>query len=145
MNPIEGGKPDPTVRMPKLGENLMSEHTRLGTPNLDYRSLSINLLADMSKAKAPAGKYEVLIEYLRQRTGGDANLDAAEIDRRMRTWFEDIITEILKNPSSWDQEKALLGTALMDYLAGAKGPGGAPQPQAPGGAPQIPGGEGPAK
>ena len=132
-----GKKPEPTEHMPKVGQNMMSEKTRLGTPQLDYRVLQMGLMDRLAKSRAPEGKYEALLEYLRQRTGGTVNLDAAEVDRRIRTWFEDIITEILKDPASWDAAQQLQGTALMDYLAGAKAPEGKPS------APPIE--EGPAK
>ncbi len=126
MDLTGGSKPDPTVNMPKAGQNMMSEKTRLGTPQLDYRTLQMGLMSKLAKSRAPEGKYSALLEYLRQRTGGAVPLDAAEVDRRIRTWFEDIITEILKNPAAWDAVQQLQGNALMDYLAGAKAPTGKP-------------------
>jgi hypothetical protein len=115
-----------------LRPGLMSERTHL--PELDYRALQINSLKRLSKtAKAPADhaagqRYEALVKYLGQRSGGASQVDAAEVDRRMRTWFEDLINRVLQNPQEWDSDKVLDGKVLMDFLSGVKA---GPQPPAP--------------
>jgi hypothetical protein len=114
-------------------KSLMSEKTHL--PDLDYKKLAIARLSGLSPKKAdktPTGRYDALVKYLQQR--GSA-VDAAEVDRRTRTWFEDIINRLLTNPAEWDADRVLDGKALMDYLSGIKGqdkPQAAP-PAQPGG------------
>ena len=70
--------------------------------------------------KMPGGKYTNLLTYLREmvqkRTGKAVNLDPMEIDKRIRTYFEDIITDILKNPSAWEKNMKFDGVALYNYL-----------------------------
>jgi hypothetical protein len=102
-----------------MSSSLMAEKTKL--PDLDYRALALVRLKKLA-AKAPEGKYAALIAYLKERSGGGTQVDAAELDRRMRTWFEDMITRILQAPTDWDKDQVLNGKALMDYLSGIKAP-----------------------
>lgn len=126
-------KPDPTRNF-IVTDSIMSEKTKL--PELDYTALQMNALKGIKTAfsKAPAGRFEALLEFLKQRSGG-VPLDAAEVDRRLRTFFEDIVTDITKAPADWDTDRVLSGKAMMDYLAGNKDMGtsqempAAPAPQ----------------
>jgi len=113
--------------------NLMAEKTKL--PNLDYTALQIASLtrlkqARTAEAKGPTGRYDALAAYLGQRSGGASDVNVAEIDRRVRTWFEDLINKVLASPAEWDQDRVMNGKALMDYLAGTKVQTG-PSPEAP--------------
>ena len=127
---VRTGIPNDVVLKP----GLMAERTHL--PELDYRALQLNSLKRLSKtAKVPADRaagqrYEALVKYLGLRSDGASQVDAAEVDRRMRTWFEDVINRVLQDPREWDAEKVLDGRALMDYLCGVKGAGAQPPPQA---------------
>lgn len=134
-------KYDPEV----VKSEIMAEHSNL--PNLDYRKLQIANLAgiargrraDIVAAKGPEGRFQGLISYLGQRSSGATTVDAAELDRRLRTWFEDMITQLLASPKDWDQDRTLNGRALMDYLAGTKNQSQAPDAPAPATPPQEPG------
>jgi hypothetical protein len=125
---VRTGSPEDVALRP----GLMSEKTHL--PDLDYRKLQIASLGRMAKtAKAPADhaagqRYQALVSYLGQR---GSQVDAAEVDRRMRTWFEDLINRVLQDPAAWDVEKILDGKALMDYLSGVKGGQGQPPQEQP--------------
>ena len=119
---VRTGSPEDVALRP----GLMSEKTHL--PDLDYKALQINALGRLKNrtAKVPADRaagqrYEALVSYLSQRSGGASQVDAAEVDRRMRTWFEDLINRVLQAPQEWDADKVLDGKVLMDYLAGVKG------------------------
>lgn len=113
--------------------SLMSERTHL--PELDYGKLAIARLGLIRKAdQVPQGRYAPLVAYLKQR---GSMVDAAEVDRRLRTWFDDIITKLIAAPQEWDAERTLDGKALMDFLSGiqsapAQAPA-APAPRQPGG------------
>jgi hypothetical protein len=110
-------------------KNLMAERTHL--PDLDYKKLAIDGLSRFKKAdKAPTGRYDSLVKYLQAR--GSA-VDAAEVDRRLRTWFEDIITQMIANPASWDADRILDGKAMMDFISGVQSQPAAPAPKQPGG------------
>lgn len=95
-------------------------HERSGSrlPDLDYRSLRIAQLESIKRGikNIPGGKYENLLIYLKERSG--IEIDAAELDRRMRTFFEDMITRVTKSPEEYDQDITLDGKALMDFLSG---------------------------
>jgi hypothetical protein len=127
---VRTGSPEDVALRP----GLMSEKTHL--PDLDYRKLQMASLGRMAKAKtakAPADhaagqRYQALVNYLSQR---GSQVDAAEVDRRMRTWFEDLINRVLQDPAAWDVEKILDGKALMDYLSGVKGGQEQPPQQEP--------------
>ena len=109
-----------------MSSDLMSEHSGSHLPDLDYRKLACARLSAIA-AKGPTGRFESLVAYLAERSQGATAVDAAELDRRLRTWFEDLITRILAEPEEWDQEMILNGKTLMDFLAGTK----APEPPAP--------------
>ena len=123
-DPPQGGRRgEPTVNFVH-DASLMSEKTHL--PDLDYKALAIASLSRLktrTAAKAPTGRYEALVSYLKSR---GSIVDAAEVDRKTRTFFEDVINKILANPSEWDADRVLDGKALMDYLAGVN-----PQQTAP--------------
>ena len=108
--------------------SLMSERTHL--PDLDYKKLAIDRLSrlKMKTAATPSGRYQNLVAYLQKR--GSA-VDAAEVDRRLRTWFEDVINKILADPAGWDADRVLDGKVLMDFLSGIQG--AQVTPPAPGG------------
>ena len=116
-----------------MSGDLMSEHQGSHLPDLDYKTLACARLSQIA-AKGPTGRFEALVAFLAKRSQGATSVDAAELDRRLRTWFEDLITRILTKPEEWDQEMILNGKTLMDYLAGTK----APEPPAP---PAAQGGE----
>lgn len=111
---IREAKTDRVIHDPSL----MSERTHL--PDLDYKKLAMDRLVRIKTGeKAPTGRYDGLVAYLQQR--GSA-VDAAEADRRLRTWFEDVINKILTSPAEWDADRVLNGKALMDFLSGIKSP-----------------------
>ena len=118
---------DPTRNF-KLDARLMREKAGSKLPNLDYMHLKFAQLEQIKKSqKTPGGKYENLIIFLQQRSG--KQLDAAELDRRMRTFFEDMITRITQSPQDYDGDVTLNGRALMDYLSGVPVPEEAPKPK----------------
>jgi len=123
-DPPQGGRRgDPTVSFVH-DASLMSEKTHL--PDLDYKALAIASLTRLktrTAAKPPTGRYDALVAYLQ---GRGASVDAAAVDKKTRTFFEDVINKIIANPSEWDADRVLDGKALMDYLAGVN-----PQQQAP--------------
>lgn len=125
MNGIPGRRPD-SYRDPEVMPQIMSEKRGSHLPDLDYQNLAASRLAgmraSMRMAKAPEGRFESLIAYLGKRSQGASAVNAAEVDRRLRTWFEDLINRILQDPAGWDQEMTLNGKTLMDYLAGSKEP-----------------------
>ena len=105
-----------------IKDGLMAEKAGSRLPALDYRALMQARLDGIRRgAKAPGGKYENLLIYLKERSG--RQMDAAELDRRMRTFFEDMITRVLRSPADYDQDVTLSGRALMDYLSGVPSPG----------------------
>lgn len=118
-----GGKREAELKNFVADSSLMSERTHL--PELDYTKLAIARLKHIKTgAQSPTGRYEALVSYLKQR--GSA-VDAAEVDRKMRTFFENVISRILTNPQEWDQDQILDGKALMNYLSGIESQGQAPQ------------------
>ena len=117
-----GGRDSNTKSFLMTGD-IMHEHTGSHLPDLDYKVLAcerLKLLKETRGAKAPAGRFEALLAYLGQRSNGATKVDAAEVDRRLRTWFEDLISRILQKPEEWDQDMILNGKALMDLMAGTK-------------------------
>ncbi len=105
--------------------SLMTERTHL--PDLDYKKLAMARLKMVKTSdKAPTGRYDALVAYLQQR---GSRVDAAEADRRLRTWFEDMINRLLTSPAEWDADRTLNGKALMDFLSGIKSEQAAPPPQ----------------
>lgn len=74
-------------------------------PTLDYSKLA---------QEKPIGKYGNIKNYLRERTGID--VDDATLDKKLRTFFEDLITEILKNPTQWDRTRNINFMELFNYL-----------------------------
>jgi len=78
-------------------------------PNLDYSKL-------ITGQKKPIGKYGNLKNFLKERDGID--IDDNTLDKKLRTFFEDLITEILKNPSRWDRTKNINFMELFNYLSG---------------------------
>lgn len=104
--------------------SLMGERTKL--PDLDYTKLAIERLGRIKNAvQAPAGRYAALLQYLQAR---GSNVDAAELDRRLRTFFDNVINRVISEPKEWDQDRVLDGKSLMDFLSGVQAPA-APQPQ----------------
>lgn len=119
----EPGKRETPIRSFVADASLMSERTHL--PDLDYKKLAMDRLTRIRTGeKAPTGRYATLVAYLGQR---GSQVDAAEVDRRLRTWFEDVINKVLADPAEWDADRILNGKALMDFLSGIKGQ----EPQAP--------------
>ena len=78
-------------------------------PNLDYSKLKIG-------QEKPIGKYGNLKNYIKERSGID--IDDATLDKKLRTFFEDLITEILKNPTQWDRSRNINFMELFKYLSG---------------------------
>ena len=108
--------------------NIMSEKT--GLPDLDYKALAVARLGVIAagktaEGKVPAGRFDTLLAYLRSR---GSQVDAAEADRRLRTWFEDVVDRVLSDPEGWDQDMTLNGKSLFDFLSGVKSEA-APAPQ----------------
>jgi hypothetical protein len=76
-------------------------------PHLDYSKLK--------KAQVETvGKYGNLANYLKERSG--VSINDASLDKRLRTFFEDMITEILKNPAEWDRTRNINFMELFNYL-----------------------------
>jgi hypothetical protein len=76
-------------------------------PNLDYSILKISQVETV-------GKYGNLANYLKERSG--VSINDASLDKRLRTFFEDMITEILKNPADWDRTRNINFMELFKYL-----------------------------
>ena len=76
-------------------------------PNIDYLKLQV-------AQEKPVGKYGNLANYLKERSGVD--VDDATLDKKLRTFFEDLITEILKNPAEWDRTRNINFMELYNYL-----------------------------
>lgn len=76
-------------------------------PQLDYSKLKI-------AQEKPVGKYGNLANYIKERSGVD--IDDATLDKKLRTFFEDVITEILKNPAEWDRTRNINFMELYNYL-----------------------------
>jgi len=132
MNGIPERRQEPYQQRVGVTPSIMSEKSGSHLPDLDYQGLAASRLSKMREAmrtaaKGPEGRFEGLLAYLAKRSGGAAAADAAEVDRRLRTWFEDLITRILQDPAGWDQDMTLSGGALMDYLAGSKPQGAGAQ------------------
>ena len=64
--------------------------------------------------KKPVGKYGNLANFLQERSG--VSIDDQTLDKRLRTFFEDLITEILKNPAEWDRTRNINFMELFNYL-----------------------------
>lgn len=123
FDPNGGGKRDANVHSFVADASLMGERTHL--PDLDYKKLAIDRLSRIrTGTQVPTGRYDALVAYLQQR---GSQVDAAEVDRRVRTWFEDLINRVITNPQEWDADRVLNGKALMDFLSGVQ----SPAPQAP--------------
>ena len=78
-------------------------------PNLDYKMLK-------TAEDKPVGKYGNLLNYLKQR--GGVTIDENTADKKLRTFFEDLITEILKNPEQFDRTRNINLMELFNYLEG---------------------------
>ena len=118
---IEKGKDYGDVPISRKG--LMRETSGSKLPDLDYRSLQFANLDRIKQGRStPLGRFENLAIYLKSRSGKDQ--DAAELDRKMRTFFEDMISRILKSPQEFDADVEINGKALMDFLAGMPGEAG---------------------
>ena len=78
-------------------------------PNLDYKMLK-------TAEDKPVGKYGNLINYLKER--GGVTVDENTADKKLRTFFEDLITEILKNPEQFDRTRNINLMELFNYLEG---------------------------
>ena len=76
-------------------------------PHLDYSKLKI------AQTK-PVGKYGNLANFLKERSG--VSIDDATLDKKLRTFFEDMITEILKNPAEWDRTRNINFMEMFNYL-----------------------------
>lgn len=79
-------------------------------PDIDYKLLQ-------KTSQKPTGKYSNMVAYLTERGGGEQPNEAM-LDKKMRTFFEDLITEILKNPKGWDRSKNINFMELFNYLEG---------------------------
>jgi len=77
-------------------------------PDIDYKLLQ-------KTSQKPTGKYSNMVAYLTERSGGEQPNEAM-IDKKMRTFFEDLISEILKNPKGWDRSKNINFIELFNYL-----------------------------
>jgi hypothetical protein len=106
---------------PLARKGLMREQAGSKLPGLDYKALQFAHLDQIKKGRAtPMGRFENLAIYLKDRSGKEQ--DAAELDRRLRTFFEDMITRILKSPDSFDNDSVEIdGKALMNFLSGMAG------------------------
>lgn len=112
-------KPD-SYGAPMARKGLMRETTGSKLPDLDYRALQFARLDSIKRGRStPLGRFENLANYLKERTGLEQ--DAAELDRRMRTFFEDMITRVLKSPADFDRDVEINGKALMNFLGGKPG------------------------
>lgn len=125
-NDGQGGRREARTTSFVNDASIMSEKSHL--PDLDYKKLAMSRLKIIKADKAPTGRYDALVSYLKQR---GSQVDAAEVDRRTRTWFEDMINKLLANPAEWDADRVLNGKALMDFLSGVKGEQQAPPPAPP--------------
>ena len=76
-------------------------------PNIDYE--------DLQKITTKEGrKYDKIKSYILQRNGAD--LDAKVIDEKIRLWFEDMVTEIIKSPESFDRTRNINFMELFNSL-----------------------------
>ena len=78
-------------------------------PNLEYSKLQ------PKAQEKPVGKYGNLKNYLHEK---GVEIDEATLDKKMRTFFEDMITEVLKNPTQWDRTRNINFMELFKYLGG---------------------------
>jgi len=78
-------------------------------------ALGITLGSKEAQTK-PVGKYANLKNYLQERSG--VEIDETTLDKKLRTFFEDMITEVLKNPAEWDRTRNVNFMELMNYLEG---------------------------
>lgn len=63
----------------------------------------------------PVGKYGNIVNYLKEK---GVEIDEATLDKKLRTFFEDMITEVLKNPTQWDRTRNINFMELFKYLGG---------------------------
>jgi hypothetical protein len=89
-------------------------------PNLNYLKLT-------NAAEKPVGKYANLRNYIMETTG--VNIDDMTLDKKLRTFFEDLITEILKNPADWNRTRNINFMELFKYLQEPLNEPNAPSPQ----------------
>jgi len=78
-------------------------------PNIDYKKLQ------PKAQEKPVGKYGNLKNYLKEK---GIEIDEATLDKKLRTFFEDMITEVLKNPTQWDRTRNINFMELFKYLGG---------------------------
>ena len=78
-------------------------------PNIEYSKL-------ITGQEKPIGKYGNLKNYIKERN--DVDIDDATLDKKLRTFFEDLITEILKNPKIFDRTRNINFMELFEYLSG---------------------------
>jgi len=76
-------------------------------PNIDYKKLQ------PKGQEKPVGKYGNLMNYLKEK---GVEVDEATLDKKLRTFFEDMITEVLKNPTQWDRTRNINFMELFKYL-----------------------------
>ena len=85
-------------------------------PNLDFTKLGQPADVAVKGGERPVGKYGNLKNFLKERAGID--VDDATLDKKLRSFFEDMITEILKSPKDWDRTRNINFMELYNYLQG---------------------------
>jgi len=78
-------------------------------PSLDYSKLQ------PKAQEKPIGKYGNMVNYLKEK---GVDVDEATLDKKLRTFFEDLITEVLKNPAQWDRTRNINFMEMFKYLSG---------------------------
>jgi len=78
-------------------------------PTLDYTRLQ------PKAQEKPVGKFGNLKNYLKDQ---GIEVDEVTLDKKLRSFFEDMITEVLKNPAQWDRTRNINFMELFKYLGG---------------------------
>ena len=77
-------------------------------PDIDYSVLQ-------KLGAEPKSKYHNLSMYITERNGG-VQPNEMTLDKKLRTFFEDMISEILKSPEAWDRTRNINFMELFNYL-----------------------------
>ena len=85
-------------------------------PDIDYKKLAQNANVGVRAQEKPVGKYGNLKNFIKERAGVD--IDDNTLDKKLRSFFEDMITEILKSPKDWDRTRNINFMELYNYLQG---------------------------